>query len=227
MSTILNIDTATDIASVSIAKQGAILAEMSNGVQKNHGSFLQPAIHDLLKKTGILFKEIDGIAISAGPGSYTGLRVGMASAKGLSFALNKPLLAIGTLEILAYATILQVRASSQEHEILICPMIDARRMEVFTAVYDKDMNVVMEPSALILSPDSFANWLLKNKVFFAGSGVSKWKRICTHSNAEFIELESNALAMSILSYDKYSNNTFADVAYSQPIYLKEFHGGNI
>ena len=227
MSMILNIDTATDVASVSIAKQGTTLAEISNNDQKDHGSFLQPAINNLLQKTGIPLNDIDAIAVSAGPGSYTGLRVGMASTKGLCFALNRPLLTIGTLEILAYATILGIASQLRDQEILICPMIDARRMEVFTALYDKNMNVIMEPTAIILSPELFANRMLKSKVVFAGSGITKWQRIFTHPNAIFMTPQTNILAMNILSYQKYSCNSFSDVAYAEPMYLKEFYNGNV
>jgi tRNA threonylcarbamoyladenosine biosynthesis protein TsaB len=222
MSFILNIDTATEVACISLGNKGNIVAEIYNREQKEHGSFLQPAINSLLEQTGFTFANIDAIAVSAGPGSYTGLRVGMASAKGLSFALDKPLLTIGTLEILACAIALQMTPHDSNVETLICPMIDARRLEVFTALYDRSLNVILPPCAMVLSKDAFANWLLKYKVVFCGSGSNKWKSMVTHPNAVFPHSGNNSLAMSFLSCQKYLNKSFADIAYAEPTYLKEF-----
>ena len=146
MSLILNIDTATDIAHISISKSGVILDSVTNKEQKDHGSFLQPAIQQLLKNNFISIQELDAIAISAGPGSYTGLRVGMASAKGLCFALEKPLITISSLEIIAYAAILEAGTQTANTGVLFCPMIDARRMEVFTALFSPELEPVLEPN---------------------------------------------------------------------------------
>ncbi|MEO6718845.1 MAG: tRNA (adenosine(37)-N6)-threonylcarbamoyltransferase complex dimerization subunit type 1 TsaB [Ferruginibacter sp.] len=223
MSIILNIDTATNIAIISIADKGNVLAEISNSVQKDHSGFLHPGIQSLLKKAGLYFNDIEAIAVSAGPGSYTGLRIGMASAKGLCYALNKPLVTVSSLEILAYATLLQMPPEQAGLEVLICPMIDARRLEVFTALYNKSMNVVSPASALVLGENSFANYLLNYKVVFSGSGIEKWRKICDNPNAAFFEPDSNSLAMSNLSYEKYISKSFADLAYVEPSYLKEFY----
>lgn len=223
MSIILNIDTAIDTANLSIAENGNILVEISNDGKKDHGSFLQPAIESILKSAGLVFKDIDAVAVSAGPGSYTGLRVGMASAKGLAFALDKPLLTIGTLKILAYATLLQLPAELKNKETLICPMIDARRMEVFTALFDQLLNVLSPAAALVLNEHSFAKWLLKNKVVFSANGSEKWKAICVDPNAAFFNLKNNSLAMNVLSHQKYLEKNFADLAYVEPLYLKDFH----
>jgi len=225
MSVILNIDTAIDIAHVSIAKDGEIIASASNIEQKDHGGFLQPAIQTLLKNASINISEIDAVGISAGPGSYTGLRVGMASAKGLCYALNKPLIAIGTLEIMAFAAILETNIGLSNTPIRFCPMIDARRMEVFTALYDQNLQIEIAPCAIVLNEDSFANRLLKNRILFFGNGSTKWKGILRHDNAVFTEAFNNALAMSKLAHQKFELGDFANLAYFEPIYLKEFFQG--
>ncbi|MEO6233507.1 MAG: tRNA (adenosine(37)-N6)-threonylcarbamoyltransferase complex dimerization subunit type 1 TsaB [Ferruginibacter sp.] len=222
MSLILQIDTALDTAIVSIAQNGELLHELTNNNQKDHAGFLQPAIDTILKQSGLTLKTINAIAVSAGPGSYTGLRVGMASAKGLAFALNKPLITLGTLEITAKNALIQNEKLHLHPGTLYCPMIDARRMEVYTALYDNMLNTRFEPSSMILTAYSFANWLLKNKICFFGNGASKFQAICTHPNASFLLTINNSLAMSKLSFEKFINNDFADVAYSTPFYLKEF-----
>jgi tRNA threonylcarbamoyladenosine biosynthesis protein TsaB len=225
MSLILSIDTATDNASVSISKDGAIITEVSNTAQKDHGGYLQPAIKSMLITSGISIDQIDAIAISAGPGSYTGLRVGMSSAKGLCYALNKPLIALGTLEILAYAAIMETDTGNLNSNRIFCPMIDARRMEVFTALYNSTLQPVLEPCALVINEDSFANSLLKSQVLFFGNGAQKWKGICSHKNALFVSILNNTLAMNKLAYKKFNQNDFADLAYCEPLYLKEFFQG--
>jgi tRNA threonylcarbamoyladenosine biosynthesis protein TsaB len=223
MSLLLNIDTAVENAIISIAKNGEILEEAVNREQKDHGAFLQPAIQSISKKTGIRLSELDAIAVVAGPGSYTGLRVGMATAKGLCYALNKPLITIGSLKVLAWQAIQQLPVGQNDFPTLYCPMIDARRMEVFTAVYDRLLTTVLEPCALIIEKNIFANQLLKSKVVFLGNGAAKWQQLCDHENAEFFEAQTNALYMSELSYNKYLQKSFADIAYAQPMYVKEFY----
>lgn len=222
MSVILNIDTSIEKAYISIAKDGEILVQQTNEEQKEHGSFLQPAVCELLSSLSMQANQLDAISVANGPGSYTGLRVSMASAKGLCFALNKPLITVGSLDVLAYAAIIELAGEKWESPPLFFPMIDARRMEVFTAGYDAFMNGVMEPAAMVLNEASFANSLLKNQVVFFGNGAEKWRRLCTHSHAWFEEVKSNALAMSILAYQKYDRKQFTELAYSQPFYLKEF-----
>jgi len=219
MSLILNIDTATETAQVSFAKDGKLLHSLNNDSQKDHASFLQVAIQQLMKAAAIKLNDVDAIAVTAGPGSYTGLRVGMSSAKGLCYALNKPLIAINTLEILAGAAIDQ---SHDTVNFLYCPMIDARRMEVFTAIYSSKSTTILAPCAMILQQDSFNNELEKNKIAFFGSGADKWKTICAHPNASFTVVSNLAAAMAQLSQDYFIRNHFANLAYSEPFYLKEF-----
>ena len=222
MSLILNIDTATDIAHISLSKSGVILDSVINTDQKEHGSFLQPAIEKLFKINSIAIKSVDAIAISTGPGSYTGLRVGMASAKGICFALQKPLISINSLEIIACAAILENSDNNDLSNLLICPMIDARRMEVFTALYTQNLEIILEPQAMIIDSNSFENHFLVNKILFVGNGAKKWEPTCKNENALFTDNPNNLLAMNRLSFKKYGNKDFSNLAYSEPSYLKEF-----
>jgi tRNA threonylcarbamoyladenosine biosynthesis protein TsaB len=224
MSLILNIDTASENAHVSLAENGNVLHALNNESQKEHASFLQTAIEQLTKLAGIHLRDIDAVAVTAGPGSYTGLRVGFASAKGLCYALKKPFITIGTLEVLA-ASALQFFSTDSE-KILYCPMMDARRMEVFTAIYKHDLTIHLQPCALILDELSFEKELSKNKIIFFGSGSTKWKLICPDSyrdaNAAFETVAILPESMSRLSNSLFSEKKFTDLAYSEPMYLKEF-----
>jgi len=222
MSIILNIDTATETAHVSIAKDGIVLKSYPNQTQKDHASFLQPAIQKLCKDTGIELKDIDAIAVTGGPGSYTGLRVGLSSAKGLCYALSKPLIMINTLEVLTASAFSATMGQPVDDSTLFCPMIDARRMEVFTAIYDSRLMEVLSPCAMILDEHSFQDELRKNKVIFFGSGSVKWAAICQEANASFAEVSIRPEAMASLSASFLSMDQFADPAYSEPFYLKDF-----
>lgn len=220
MSLILNIDTSGETAQVSFAKDGRVLHYLGNESQKDHASFLQPAILQLAKISGIVLNDIDAVAVTAGPGSYTGLRVGMASAKGLCYALKKPLIALNTLEVLTASAILHFAGKKMPDRY--CPMIDARRMEVFTAIYDKDLNPYLTPRPLVLNEMSFEKDLSGNRILFFGSGSAKWKSVCNHPNALFEEVPALPEAMSIRSNDMAQKKQFTDLAYSEPFYLKEF-----
>lgn len=220
MSLILNIHTASEKAHVSFAKDGLLLASLSNESQKEHAAFLQTVIQQLCKTTATHLSEIDAVAVTAGPGSYTGLRVGMASAKGLCYALKKPLITMSTLEILTVSAMELFPDTADA--VLFCPMMDARRMEVFTAVYQKDLSVCMTPCAMILDEHSFEKELLKNKILFFGSGSGKWKVICNNTNASFAQVEILPQSMCRHSNTLFLRNNFADLAYSEPFYLKEF-----
>ena len=221
MSLILNIDTTSETALVNIAKDEVVLFEEVNREQRDHAAFLHPAIQLLQKKAGITIKEIDAIAVSHGPGSYTGMRVGMASAKGLCYALHKPFITVNQLEMLAKDVIDNLE--NTETDLLYCPMIDARRMEVFTALYHKNLSEEFSPSALILDENSFSNFLLKNKIIFFGSGAGKWQQLCKHKNALFANAVNKGLAMSRLTFDKFRTKDFSDLAYTEPLYIKEFY----
>ncbi len=219
MSLILNIETSGIEAHISLARDGKPLHSLINGSQNDHASFLQPAIIELSRVTGIALSAMDAIAVTAGPGSYTGLRVGLASVKGLCYALNKPLIALNTLEVLTSSALLSRHG---EDDTLLCPMIDARRMEVFTAIYDKDLNPFLFPRPLILNEVSFEKELSVGKILFFGSGSSKWELVCTHPNASFAQITIQPEGMARLSEQSASQKRFIDLAYSEPFYLKEF-----
>lgn len=215
---ILQINTAFSEASIGISKNGELLAESVNPDQYDHASFLQPAILELCNIVQINLKELSAVSVVNGPGSYTGLRVGLSSAKGICYALNIPLLCINTLEWMAFGNL--------SHEsALICTMIDARRSEVFTAIYDKNMVSTVQPTAMVLDEKSFESLLNKYSIAFVGNGSEKWQALCKHSNASFPESLQNAVHLSTMAYNLLLKKDFADLAYSEPYYIKEFFSG--
>lgn len=216
MALVLHIDTAGDTASVCLAKGGKLLSLEKNEIQKDHAVWLHPAIEKTIKQTGHALNEINAVAVTIGPGSYTGLRVGLAAAKGLCYALQKPLITINTLQMMA-------NAAKDEASDLICPMIDARRMEVFTALYDKNLQPVTDPAALILNEKIFSGELASHPILFLGNGSGKFKPLCNSPNAVFTETIVDASHMILLSEKSYTEKIFADLAYCEPFYLKEFH----
>jgi tRNA threonylcarbamoyladenosine biosynthesis protein TsaB len=218
---LLNIDTSTDIASVCFSDHQHSLGILENPHQKEHASFVHVAIEQLTKSTGKSLQEIDAIAVANGPGSYTGLRVGLATAKGLCYALGKPLITISTLQMMTIAAI-QFADEQELNTDLFCPMIDARRMEVFTAMYNRNLQEVLSPSAMVLDSSSYDKWMTNNKVLFFGSGSSKFQPVLQSSNGVFKEVSFNASHLATLASEAFEKNEFADVAYAQPDYLKEF-----
>ena len=164
---------------------------------------------------------MDAIAVTKGPGSYTGLRVGMASAKGLCYALNKPFITIGTLNALTVAAINKTKEDTPGYD-LFCPMIDARRLEVYTAVFDKDMNEIIAPCAMVLNNNSFEDLLKSNNILFVGSGAKKWSNLIESAKASFLNEIDASNAISNLSYTKLKHKDFTDLSYSEPLYVKDF-----
>lgn len=226
MALILQIDTATEAATVSIARDGKLIDFKENINQKDHAAFLQPAVKDLLSRQQIGINELNAVSVVAGPGSYTGLRVGLASAKGLCYTLDLPLIMLNTLEVMALSAIIHLMKSGDIHDdsdILFCPMIDARRSEVFTAVYDPVLNVIHPPEAMVLSENSFINFLDKSIVVFSGNGATKIEKMLQHQNMRILPSSIDISATSILSDAAFSVNNFADVAYSEPYYIKSFY----
>lgn len=218
MSYLLNIDTATETASVCLSRDNEVLAMEASTDQKKHASFIQPAIASITQKTGISLSDLDAISVTGGPGSYTGLRVGMASAKGICFSLEKPLIIVNTLEIMAVAAI--EKASTEA--AFFCPLIDARRMEVFTGIYDRCLQTELVPQAMVLEEQSFAAFLEKGIILFSGSGMKKLSEISGHPNARFLEVQHNAGHLAQLAFKCFTNKHFANLAYSEPFYLKPF-----
>lgn len=223
MALILNIDTATEHASVCLSEDGKLLAIESNPNQKDHAAFIQPAIQKLLQAKGFKLQDVDAVSVSNGPGSYTGLRVGLSTAKGISYALDKPLILINTLEVIATAAIQSFQQKSNiQHPILFCPMIDARRMEVFTAIYDVSLQQVIAPTAMILDENSFQDLHQHNTIIFNGSGSDKFKTVIKNDNAVFLNIQHDARHMQTIAEKMYLLKSFADKAYSEPFYIKEF-----
>lgn len=220
MSFILNIDTSLETASVSIAKDGNILSFQTNAIQKDHATFLHVAIAELLAKENLKPSQLDAIGVTLGPGSYTGLRVGLSAAKGLCYALNKPLISVGTLEMMTKDVLMNIDNGTN---ILFCPMIDARRMEVFCAMYDSDLKEIEEPHAKVLTPQSFAKKYDEKMIIFFGSGMEKWKEITINNNAFFTTNKFLLKALSILTYEKFSIQNFGNLFSSIPQYSKFFY----
>jgi tRNA threonylcarbamoyladenosine biosynthesis protein TsaB len=220
MATFLLIYTATAHASVCLSKNGAVIACLETTDQKSHASFIQPAIETLCKQTEINLSSIDAISISIGPGSYTGLRVGMATAKGIAFAMGKPLIGINTLQIMAAAA----KHNHPGNNKAICALLDARRMEVFTGIYSHNLEPITPSTALILDAQSFNNELAKEAILFVGDGAEKFKAICQHPNAHFdTNINCGASDMLALTENAFTLADFLDLAYSEPLYIKAFH----
>lgn len=223
MALILNIDTSTESASIALAHDEQLLGLSRNNQQKDHAGWIQEAIQNLLKDAGYRLNQLNAIAVTNGPGSYTGLRVGLATAKGLCYGLNIPLITLGTLHVMAIAALEKSNDHSLTKDVLLCPMIDARRKEVFTALFNMRMEELISPTAMILDPSSFEQELDKHQILFYGSGSLKWKAICHHTNARYSDVNWDSSAMVLPSYHRFREKKFADISYSEPAYLKEFY----
>ncbi|MBQ4818665.1 tRNA (adenosine(37)-N6)-threonylcarbamoyltransferase complex dimerization subunit type 1 TsaB [Aquimarina sp. MMG016] len=219
MAYILYIETATTNCSVCLAKDNEIVASIEDYDTKySHAERLHNYIDQVMKEAEVLFKDLSAVAVSKGPGSYTGLRIGVSTAKGLCYALDIPLISIPTLQSLA----LQVNTNDG----YIVPMLDARRMEVYSVVFSGSFEQVRETKAEILSEDSFQDYLQDDKVYFIGNGVEKFTEICEHKNAVFIKKKlPSANEMATLGYSKFLEKDFEDVSYFDPYYLKDFVSG--
>lgn len=218
MAIILNIETATTNCSVSLSKNGNAIFTKEINEGFTHAENLHTFISDVLKETGIKPSELNAIAVSKGPGSYTGLRIGVSAAKGLCYALSIPLIGINTLHIMSAI------ASQLNTNTLLCPMLDARRMEVYTAIYDQQLNEVKATEALILSEESVTRFTNERPISFFGDGMPKCKTLLSQfEQHRFIDgIIPSAKAMSLLSYKLFCEQKFEDVAYFEPFYLKDF-----
>jgi tRNA threonylcarbamoyladenosine biosynthesis protein TsaB len=219
MSLLLGIETSTKICSVAISDDEKLLAIKEEGGAYSHAEKLTGFIQDVLAQSGKSLHEIDAIAVSKGPGSYTGLRIGVSAAKGLCYALGKPLISVSTLQAMAKNPSL-----IKEKTSLLCPMIDARRMEVYTALYDKKNANIEDITAKIIDENSFSNYLKDNKVLFFGDGADKCKDVLSRNqNAIFTDSGlPSARYINEIAFDKLKKEAFEDVAYFEPYYLKDF-----
>jgi len=219
MAKILQIETATAICSVAVSVNGETISFKEEQGQNLHAANLTLFIDEVVKAAGLSYQELDAIAVSKGPGSYTGLRIGVSTAKGLCYALDKPLIAIETLEMMAAGYL----AENPNYSGLICPMIDARRMEVYTTVFDSLLNILLPTEAKIIDETSFNMLLSQQVITFLGDGAAKCAEFLTHPNAKFDAANFNsATYMSRLANKAFSNRKFEDVAYFEPFYLKDF-----
>lgn len=214
---ILSIETSTPICSIALHQNGELIDSDMNDGKGAHSELLVRMISDLLDRNEIKPSSLSAIAVSEGPGSYTGLRIGVSTSKGLAFAWDLPLIGISTLKILAKAAI-HINGNSG----FIIPLLDARRMEVYREVFDSELKSLAELDSEVVDEFSFQEWLKLNKVCFVGDGANKVKEVITHSNAIFSSLEISAKDMGSLAYLKFSNRDFEDLAYFVPNYLKEF-----
>jgi tRNA threonylcarbamoyladenosine biosynthesis protein TsaB len=219
MGLILSLETATKVCSVSLGRDGVEVNTLGlTADQYSHSEKLNGLIVDLLEMSGVELNLLDAIAVSEGPGSYTGLRIGTSSAKGLCYALDLPLIAINSLEALAI--------QKKGQGVMICPMFDARRMEVYSAIYDESLTNLEPTTATVIDEHSYQEFLAKGQVCFIGPGAEKCQPTLTHQNAIFdLEVQVTAQGMIELAEAKFKANDFVNLAYFEPFYLKDFIAG--
>lgn len=224
MALILNIESSTTACSVALAQEGEVLESKQVNDGYSHSENLAVFVDEVLKSAGKETHELDAIAVSQGPGSYTGLRIGVSLAKGICYGAEKPLLAIDTLGVMTLHPVVRDALKGYDFAYL-CPMLDARRMEVFTATYNRQGGVMRPPEALVLEESSYDNELSKGPVFFFGNGSEKFKELIHHDAAHFLDdVWPEASNMVELSEASFNQQAFADVAYFEPFYLKAFQG---
>ncbi len=224
---ILHIATATAICSVAISQGDQMLSLVESGPERSHATLLNVFIRKALEESGLELKQMDAIAVSKGPGSYTGLRIGVSTVKGIAYALEKPLLSSGTLENMAYGakTNPSIGNLLKEHgrELILCPMLDARRMEVFSCFFTSEIVVMREVTADIVDGDSYGSILEKHHVCFFGNGADKCQDVLKHPHAHFVTgVNPSARNMIHPVLNRFNSGQFEDVAYFEPFYLKDF-----
>ena len=220
---ILHIETSTELCSVALSCGKRCLSVKENFEGRNHAALLTPYIDYLLNSNEIIVNQLDAVAVSSGPGSFTGLRIGLSTAKGLCYGGNIPLIAVSTLQTMSIGF-------ARQHDVpvsaLLCPMIDARRMEVYTALYDKDGRQIEKTSAEIITEQSFASWLEGHTIYFFGNGAAKCRKTISHPHAIFPENHIHSARYMIPpALQAYSEKRFEDAAYFEPFYLKDFIAG--
>ncbi len=230
MGKILNIETSTRICSVALAVDGKVVAMQESAVKNSHARHITVFAEEVMYQSGMNFKDLDAIAVSKGPGSYTGLRIGVSTAKGFCYSLDKPLISVGTLRALANGMLLKMKSEGKNpDDFLFCPMIDARRMEVYAAVYDSALRVLREVKAEVIDEKAFAEFLKGEKpLLFMGDGAPKCKEILTRISDKALfpeDFPASAAYMAPLSEEKFTKGQFEDTAYFEPFYLKDFVAG--
>ena len=221
MSCILNIETSTETCSVAVAQDGGIIFEKINNEPNSHTKYLAKFVEEALSFAESHAIPLDAVAVSSGPGSYTGLRIGVSTAKGICYGKNVPLIAIPKLKLLCVKPLLS--DDIEDENALLCPMIDARRMEAYTAIYDRALREVREVIAEVIDANTYNEWLDKGLVYFFGNGAEKCKEIINHPNARFIDnVVPTAKSMLPLAELAIAKGQYEDVAYFEPFYLKDF-----
>jgi tRNA threonylcarbamoyladenosine biosynthesis protein TsaB len=223
MSLLLQIETATTACSVALVQQGVLLAVKELNQRNIHAEVITVFIEEIFAEAGKTYQQLDAVAVSSGPGSYTGLRIGVSTAKGLCYGLDKPLIAVETLQAMADGMAAQITDDS----LLLCPMIDARRMEVYTALFDGRGNRIQPTSAQIIDEHSYTDLLQQHKVLFFGDGAAKCREVLgRHPNARFdVDFINSATCLTKGAIAALEARAFEDVAYFEPFYLKDFIAG--
>ena len=224
---ILHIETATDVCSVSVSEKDRLLSLVESGPERSHAILLNRYIRKVCAESGKELKDLDALSVSKGPGSYTGLRIGVSTAKGLAYALDIPIIATGTLDHMAFGARENPEIAGIIHQygeqVLLCPMLDARRMEVYSAIYTSGGTMKAKVSAVIVDKDSYKEFLREHHLCFFGNGAEKCRPVLDHPRAHFIEgIHPSSSHMVIPGLMKYREKKFEDVAYFEPFYLKEF-----
>jgi tRNA threonylcarbamoyladenosine biosynthesis protein TsaB len=222
MALILYIDTCLPTAHVGFALNGVVLASATNSNQKSHATFIHSTVDSLCKQLNIALTNINAVAINTGPGSYTGIRVGLAAAKGYCYALNKPIIALNTLTLLTEKVFAELDVNTKSNAFFVSPMVDARRMEVFNALFDQEKNTILAPQATILTNNFLANYAQKAPVFLVGCGAPKFHQITTHSNFVLLPYNIDNDTLARTSIALFLKNAFSNIAYVSANYVKDF-----
>jgi len=221
LANILHIETATQTCSAALSAAGELVSFKESHIDKSHASLLTVYIKEMFTETGRSPSDLEAVAVSMGPGSYTGLRIGVSVAKGLAYSLNIPVIGVSTLKAMAYASL--QRKETDDRPFLLCPMIDARRMEVYLSLFDNKLNTIRDTGAVIIDETSFKKELEKKRIYFFGSGSAKYKDLTDHKNAVFIDdFQNSSKDMILLAYEQFRKKNFVDTAYFEPYYLKDF-----
>lgn len=221
---ILHIETATHTCSAALSYGEKLILFKESHIDKSHASLLTVFIENIFRETGLLAVELDAVSVSMGPGSYTGLRIGVSVAKGLAYSLGIPLIAVPTLKSMALGFLQKMGIDkSQDHTFLLCPMIDARRMEVYLSMYDSKFKTVWDTRALIVDENSFQKELEKRDIYFFGTGAQKCESLINHKNSYFSpDFLNSSKYMIPLAFSQFTRKEFVDLAYFEPYYLKDF-----
>ena len=225
---ILCLETATPSCSVALVHNGEVLACEEDPKGQNHSEKITLFIDSVMKKAGISYNQLDAVAVSMGPGSYTGLRIGVSTAKGICYAVSKPLIAVETLEAMAYGGSAVISSErSERRNLLLIPAIDARRMEVYAAIFDENVNKIKDTEAVIIDGNSFADLKKDHHIYLFGDGADKCAEIFANDDKITVikDFYCSAKYMNTIAQQKFNNSDFVDVAYFEPFYLKDFVPG--